>query len=118
MPTGPCFKNEHTCGNGNINVNNNTTGSVIKNKHANPKSNVNVNKNDDEIEMLVETNVDITSSSKSISVLSESTSSSIQSHKRPFTDVEGNEHDRVPKDSYHKCLNFYEIVLKKNGKQI
>ena len=62
--------------------------------------------------MLVETNVDITSSSKSISSLSKSTSSSSQSYKRPFTDVEENEYVRVPKYLHDKYLNCYEIVKK------
>ena len=60
--------------------------------------------------MSVETNVDITTGSKSISSLSKSTSSSIQSYKRSFTDVKGKEHVRVPKDLYDECLSCYEIV--------
>ena len=62
--------------------------------------------------MLVETNVDITTSSKSISSLSKSTSSSSQSYKRPFTDVGENEYVRLPKYLHDIHINCYEIVKK------
>ena len=106
------MENEHACGKRNVNFNNNTTGSDFKNKCANDKCNFNVNNNNDEIEMSLETNVDSTSSSKSISSLSKSTLSSSQSYKRPFTDVQGNEHVGVPKHLHDEHLNCYEIVTK------